>query len=182
MPSPHGHSTTYQPKIRLSVIQAIVVLKRVAEPFPEIVEVDGRSYRIEELADDPIVLDEFWQARLQSSTLLRLVCRLPSKLRYEIWRMSRNIEVALTVRSQQQIDQRHFPYPKVHCSRSLRPHEAEAKRTIQAHGETLMRIWQRTRPDDQRLDAPFLKPFGIGLAASLLISRCVKLNSAMQNG
>ena len=48
---------------RRNVIQTVVALNGVAEPFATMVEVSGRTYRIEELPEDAVALDEFWQAK-----------------------------------------------------------------------------------------------------------------------
>lgn len=45
----------------------------------------GRAYRVEELPDDPVALDEFCNARLLSPKLLKFVYRARGKLRIEIW-------------------------------------------------------------------------------------------------
>lgn len=144
------------PEDRDAVFNAAVALNGLScPPFPEQVTIYDRVYRVEELPDVGAALDEFLADRLGSPNLLRLVIRLPGKLRYEIWpnesqhRGRPHCKVSYSGQSAT------FSIPDgVLLAGHLRPHEAEAAKSIRLHGKALMDKWQLMRPDDQRIIRP----------------------------
>lgn len=138
---------------RKQAIEMAAIMKGLQNPpFPKEATVFQHQYRIEELPDDPAVLDEFYRSRFRRPNFMHLVCRLPGKLRYEIWpnesqhrgrphcKVSYNGESATLS----------IPDGEL-LAGSLRRHEAEARRTIQTSGNDLLQRWEQMRPDDQRL-------------------------------
>lgn len=119
----------------------------------QVTPVGGHTYLIEELPDDPVALDEFHKVRFTNPKLVKFVCRgLPGKLRYEIWpnesqhRGEPHCKVSNKARAAT------FGIPEGNRKAGdLRPDEAEATKTIRAHGERLLADWYRLRPDDQKL-------------------------------
>ena len=121
-------------------------------PFPEEVTLCGRAYRIEELPDDPTALDEFWTVRLASPSLIKLVCRLPGKLRYEFWPNESQHRGRPHCKVSSGEKAATFSIPEGDLlAGNIRPHEAEARKTIRKYANELTRFWWLTRPDSQRI-------------------------------
>ena len=118
----------------------------------EQIEIFGRTYRIEELPDDPAALDEFWTVRLASPSLIKLVCRLPGKLRYEFWPNESQHRGRPHCKVSSGEKAATFSIPEGDLlAGNIHPHETEARKTIRKHADELTRYWWLTRPDDQRV-------------------------------
>lgn len=138
---------------RDAVFDAVTAMNYIGDdpPFPEEVTLCGRTYRIEELPDDPAVLDEFWTVRLASPSLIKLVCRLPGKLRYEFWPNESQHRGRPHCKVSSGEKAATFSIPEGDLlAGNIRPHETEARKTIRKHADELTRYWRLTRPDDQR--------------------------------
>lgn len=112
----------------------------------------GRSYRVEELPDDPIALDEFYDVRLTSPKLLKLVYRVPGRLRIEIWPDESKHRGRPHCRVSNRSKAASFTIPEGDLFvGDLQPDEREAEKLVRTHGDELLRLWHRMRPDDQKL-------------------------------
>lgn len=112
----------------------------------------GRTYRVDELPDDPVALDEFYDARMVSPRLLKLVFRTPGKLRIEIWPNESQHRGRPHCRVSKPPKFASFTIPDGELLvGDLRPDEREATKLVQSHGEELLGLWHRMRPDDQKL-------------------------------
>lgn len=128
-------------------------------PFPRMTEVYSRRYTVEELPE--VQLDQEgggpWLLDIRGNRVTRISSELrvalpTSKLRFEIW--------------PNESQHRGRPHCKVSCGGKsatfsipegellvgdIHPDERTASRTIQLHGEQLLKVWYLMRPDDQRL-------------------------------
>lgn len=112
----------------------------------------GRDYRVEELPDDPTALDEFYSTRLANPKLLKLVFRVPGKLRVEIWPNESQHRGRPHCRVSKPPKAASFTIPDGQLLvGDLRPDEREATKLVQSHGQQLLDLWNRMRPDDQKL-------------------------------
>ena len=130
-----------------------------APPLPEWIDVYGHEYEIEEVVEPIAEQGEgntkwtiFQGTRLPSKTQYRIALPVP-KLRFEIW--------------PNESQHRGRPHCKVSCDGKsatfsipdgellvgdLEPNERRAVKAVQLHGEALLKVWYRLRPDDQKLD------------------------------
>lgn len=126
-------------------------------PFPTETKVYGRTYRIEELADDGNQLqDNLVDVSRKSASGWKVMphrIALPaSRLRYEIWpnepkhRGRPHCKVSRAEKSA------NFAIPDAELLvGDISPDEREAVRTIRKYGDELLKLWHRMRPDDQKL-------------------------------
>lgn len=138
---------------REDACRAFAAAMGLSGPHPrEQVTLRGRNYRVEELPDDPIALDEFYNARLIDLKLLRLVFRTPGKLRIEIWPNESQHRGLPHCRVSKPPKFASFTIPEGQLLvGDLRPDESKATKLVQSNGEALLRLWHRMRPDDQKL-------------------------------
>ena len=143
----HDHDT------REAAIEMVARIGCFEDP-PRTVEgsIYDRTYRIEELPDDPIALAEFYNARLLSPKLLKFVYRVPGKLRIEIWPNESQHRGLPHCRVSNRSKAASFTIPDgALLVGDLRPDEREATMIVRQHGEELLSLWHLMRPDDQRL-------------------------------
>ena len=120
--------------------------------LPEQIRIESRNYRIEELPDDPVALDEFYTAKLLSPKLLKFIYRVPGKLRIEIWPNESQHRGLPHCRVSNRSKSASFTIPDgALLVGDLRPDEREATMIVRQHGEELLSLWHLMRPDDQRL-------------------------------
>ena len=138
---------------REAVFRAEASLNDLTGPHgPECATVSTRTYRVERLPDDPAAHDEFYRFRFGHPNLIKLLCRLPGKLRYEIWPNESQHRGRPHCKASNREKAANFSIPDgERIVGDLRPDEREASETIQKHGEELLTLWHRTRPDDQKL-------------------------------
>ena len=141
-------------KDRRGALNAIASLSGLEPPhFRDQISIEGRTYRIEQLPDDPIALDEFYNARFLSPKLVKLVCRFKeSKLRYTIYTKEPQHRGRPHCTASRGEKSANFEIPSGKWMvGDISPDSREATNTIRKHGERLLSLWHRTRPDDQKL-------------------------------
>lgn len=133
--------------------RALAAAKNLSGPNPiEQATLKGRTYRVEELPDDSLALDEFYNAKLSEPKLLKLVYRTPGKLRIEIWPNESQHRGRPHCRVSKPPKSASFTIPEGELLvGDLRPDEREASKLVQAHSQELLWLWHRMRPDDQKL-------------------------------
>lgn len=138
---------------RENACRAFAAAMGLSGPNPrEQVTLRGRTYRVEELPDDPVALDEFYNARFLSPKLLKLVYRVPGKLRIEIWPNESQHRGRPHCRVSNRSKAASFTIPDGDLLvGDLHPDDREAMKIVRKHGDQLLCLWHRMRPDDQKL-------------------------------